>query len=84
MRKDTERLPAAYSRAGVTELWLIDARGEDLLFRIHHRGPSQYEPAEIDADGYQTSNVLDHRYRLDRSRNAKGRIAFDLREREPA
>lgn len=84
VRKDTERLPAAYYRAGVTEFWLIDARGEDLLFRIHHRGASQYEPAETDADGYQYSTILDSRYRLDRSRNAKGRIIFDLREKEPA
>ena len=84
VRKDTQRLPAAYHRAGVTEFWLIDARGEDLLFRIHGRGPSQYEPAETDADGYQHSTVLAHRYRLDRSRNPKGRITFDLREKEPA
>jgi Uma2 family endonuclease len=84
VRKDTERLPAAYYRAGVTEFWLIDARGQDLLFRIHHRGQSQYEPAATDADGCQYSAVLDRRYRLDRSRNAKGRIVFDLLEQEPA
>jgi len=82
VRKDSERLPVAYYRAGVTEFWLIDARGDDLLFRIHHRGQSQYEPAATDAEGYQYSNVLDRRYRLDRSRNPKGRIVFDLRERE--
>ncbi len=82
VRKDTQRLPAAYYRAGVTEFWLIDARGEELLFRIHHRGPTQYEPADPDADGYQYSTILDRRYRLDRSRNAKGRIVFDLRENE--
>jgi Uma2 family endonuclease len=83
VRIDTERLPAAYHRAGVTEFWLIDARREDLLFCIHHRGQSQYEPADTDADGYQYSTVLDRRYRLDRSRNPKGRIVFDLRERGP-
>ncbi|NQU23988.1 MAG: Uma2 family endonuclease [Candidatus Nealsonbacteria bacterium] len=77
-RKDTERLPVAYYRAGVTEFWLIDARGDELLFHIHRRGPSQYEPVEPDADGYQHSAVLGSRYRLDRSRNAKGRIEFDL------
>lgn len=83
VRKDTERLPAAYYQAGVTEFWLIDARGEDLLFRIHHRGPSQYEPAAPDADGYQHSTVLNRSYRLDRSRNPKGRIVFDLCEKKP-
>jgi Uma2 family endonuclease len=77
-------VPAAYYRAGVTEFWLIDARGEDLLFRIHRRGPREYQPAETDTDGYQHSRVLNRHYRLDRSRNAKGRIVFDLREKEPA
>jgi Uma2 family endonuclease len=83
VRKDTERLPGAYYRAGVSEFWLIDARSEDLVFRIHHRGASGYEPAVPDADAFQGSAVLDRRYRLDRSRNAKGRIVFDLREKQP-
>lgn len=80
VRKDTERLPAAYYRAGVTEFWLIDARGEDLVFHIHHRGTDGYEPAQPDADGYQRSGVLERHYRLDRGRNPKGRVVFDLRE----
>jgi len=84
VRKDTERLPTAYYRAGVPEFWLIDARGEDLRFQIHHRGPTQYEPTAPDADGYQASTVLNRRYRLDRSRNPKGRVVFDLREKKPA
>ena len=81
VRKDTERLPDAYYQAGVAEFWLIDARGDELVFRIHHRGPAQYESAAPDADGYQHSAVLDTGYRLDRSRNAKGRIVFKLREK---
>ena len=84
VRKDTERLPAAYYQAGVPEFWLIDGRGEDLVFHIHHRGKSQYEPAAPDSDGYQASTVLSRRYRLDRSRNAKGRIVFKLSEKERA
>jgi len=82
VRKDTERLPAAYYRAGVSEFWLMDARGEDLLFRIHRRGATEYEPLAPDAEGFQYSTVLDRRYRLQRSRNPKGRIVFDLREKE--
>ena len=83
VRKDTQRRPAAYYRAGVMEFWLIDARGENLLFCIHHHGPSQYEPTDTDAEGYQHSTVLDRSYRLDRSRNPKGRIVFDLCEKKP-
>lgn len=81
VRKDTERLPSAYHRAGVAEFWLIDARGEDLVFRIHRRGTSGYEPAQADAEGYQHCPVLDRRYRLERSRNARGRVVFDLKEK---
>ena len=82
VRKDTERLPAAYYQAGVAEFWLIDARGDDLLFRIHHHGESQFEPASVDEDGYQRSAVLNTSLQLDRTRNPRGRVVFDLRVRE--
>ena len=84
VRKDTERLPVAYYRAGVQEFWLVDARGQDLLFRIHRRGLAGYEPVETDTQGYQYSTVLDCHYRLDRTRNRRGRLAFDLSAREPS
>jgi Uma2 family endonuclease len=83
VRKDTERLPAAYYRAGVAEFWLIDARSEELLFRIHRRGGSQYEPVNVDENGFQFSPVLGRCYRLRRGRNPKGRLTFDLDEQQP-
>jgi Uma2 family endonuclease len=79
--KDTQRLPQAYFAAGVAEFWLLDAREADLLFCIHRRGATAYEPADRDADGYQYSAVLAAWYLLDRSRNEFGRICFDLREK---
>ena len=79
--KDTQRLPAAYHRAGVAEFWLVDARGQDLLFRLHRRGQTAYEAAPIDAEGYQYSAVLRAAYRLTRARNPSGRIAFNLEEK---
>ncbi len=82
VRKDTERLPLAYYAAGVSEYWLVDARGKDLIFLIHRRGPAAYEPVEADADGYQHSAVFERRYRLDRGRNARGRVEFDLKEKK--
>ena len=82
VRKDTQRLPAAYYDAGVAEFWLVDARGDELLFRIHRRGPASYEPAEADAEGYQFSSVLGRSYRLERTRDSRDRVAFDLRERQ--
>jgi len=76
--KDTVRLPVAYWRAGVLEYWLMDARGEELLFRIHRRGPSGYLPASVDAEGFQYSGVLQRWLRLTRRRDRHGGWAFDL------
>lgn len=78
--KDTRRLPAAYFRAGVREFWLADACGERPVFSIHCPGQNGFEPVPPDADGFQSSAVLDCRYRLDATRNADGNWEFDLRE----
>ena len=79
--KDTERLPAAYAAAGVREFWLVDARKEPLVFRIHHWSEGAYCPAETDSEGYQRSSVLDCRFRLDAARDARGHWKFSLLDR---
>jgi Uma2 family endonuclease len=79
--KDTRRLPAAYWGAGIAEYWLIDVRGERLLFRIHAHGADGYGPAPVDADGFQLSAVFARRFRLERRRDARGRWVFDLQSR---
>lgn len=79
--KDTKRLPGRYFAAGVREFWLIDARRATLLFRIHQPGGAGYEPAPVSSDGFQCSSVLNRWYRLSRTRNRHGRIAFELQER---
>ena len=81
VRKDTQRLSAAYWQAGVQEYWTVDARTDDLMFRIQHRGQSAYEPAAIDDDRFQYSRVLNCRYRLDRTRNRHGRLQYTLVEK---
>jgi Uma2 family endonuclease len=80
--KDTERLPREYFQGGVPEFWLVDARGETLLFHVFRRGRSQYRRAPADAERYHRSRVFDCWFRLDRRRGARGRVAFDLREKE--
>ena len=80
VKKDTWRLPAAYFQAGVREFWLADARGEKPVFIIHRPGPSGFEPVPVDADGFQRSEALGCRYRLDAARDAQGNWEFDLRE----
>ena len=79
--KDTKRLPVSYWRAGIAEYWLIDVRGERQFFRIHARGAGAYDPAPIDADGFQASAIFGHCFRLDRRRDARGLRVFDLQSR---
>src|SRR5262249_38273005 len=72
VKKDTKRLPGAYFTAGVRELWLIDARGPELMFALHRRGVNSFEPAKRDSDDYQRSDVLDASYQLERLRHKRG------------
>jgi Uma2 family endonuclease len=78
--KDLRRLPPSYFEAGVKELWLIDARRDELVFRIHHRGPDGFEQTASDADGSRRSNVLGRRYRLDRQKGRRDEWRYDLGE----
>jgi Uma2 family endonuclease len=80
LTKDTVRLAEAYWRAGVREYWLMDARGEELLFRIHYPAPSGYVSAAADAEGFQDSRVFGCRFRLIRRRGRHGGWAFDLEQ----
>jgi Uma2 family endonuclease len=76
--KDTRRLPSAYFAAGVPEFWMVDARDEELVFRIHRRGESAFAPRRPDREGYQRSIVLGRRFRLDRHRDSRGNWQYDL------
>jgi Uma2 family endonuclease len=79
--KDTIRLPKLYWDAGVNEYWLADARKEQLIFQVHRRGASGFEPVATDADGFQRSVVMDCDYRLDRYRDVDGYWNYNLLER---
>jgi len=80
--KDTRRLPEAYARARIPEFWLADARGSELVFRIHHLAESAYVPAATDAEGFQRSPVFGALFRLDGRRDEQGEWVFDLREKD--
>ena len=82
VRKDTQRLPGAYFAAGVSELWLADARGDAVTFRIHRRGPETFEAVAEDGEGFQVSAVLGAAFRLNAHRDRRGHWAFDLHVRE--
>jgi len=83
VRKDTQRLLTAYWKAGVLEYWLLDARTEDLMFRMQQLGESAYKAAATDDDGFQYSGVLKCWYRFERTRNQYGRLRYTLVEQAP-
>jgi Uma2 family endonuclease len=78
VRKDRERLPGFYARAGVPELWTVDARKETLLFEIRRLGPDGYQVVPADGEGWIASPALGCRCRLRRSRGPLGRWTYDL------
>jgi Uma2 family endonuclease len=77
VKKDTQRLPAAYHAAGIPEFWLIDARGPEVRFTIHRWEPAGYV-ASLTADGRGFSTVFGCGFTLVRSRNPSGRFVYDL------
>jgi Uma2 family endonuclease len=81
--KDTQRLPQAYWRAGIHEFWLADARGSEVVFKIHLRGAEGYELARSDSAGFQHSAKFNTWFRLIRHVRPAGRWAYAL-ERKPS
>ena len=69
--KDTKQLRKAYHKAGISEYWLIDARGEDVKFHILYWRKPRYVVAPI-KDGWQRSRVFGRDFRLKRRRNRRG------------
>ncbi|NLE40102.1 MAG: Uma2 family endonuclease, partial [Pirellulaceae bacterium] len=82
VNKDTKRLPAAFFRAGVREFWLADARGDEPTLVLHRPGEAGFEPIPRDPEGFQTSPVLQRRFRLAATRDRRGNWAFDLLEEQ--
>lgn len=80
VRKDTVPLRDAYHRAGIREYWLIDARGEQLVFRVLHWRRRSYVAA-LKRGGWQRSPVFNRSFRLERCRDALGLWEYTLRVR---
>jgi Uma2 family endonuclease len=74
VRKDNIVLRAAYATAGIPEYWLIDARGEEIDFRIAWLDAGAYSTG----DGSQVSRVLARAFVLEREKNRLGRWAYRL------
>jgi Uma2 family endonuclease len=78
--KDTRLLRAQYHQAGITEYWLIDARGEEIDFQILLHQPSGYVRAPR-RRGWQQSRVFGHSFRLERRRGRLGLWEYTLHAR---
>jgi Uma2 family endonuclease len=77
VHKDTQLLREAYHRAGIPEYWLIDARGQEIDFRILLYRPASYVVAPR-RGGWQRSEVFGCRFRLERRRGPLGFWEFTL------
>jgi Uma2 family endonuclease len=73
-----EGLRAKYHRAGVREYWLVDAREEEISFRVLLSRPSGYVDASRDEEGFAHSEVLARKVRLLRRHKAAGLVFFRL------
>lgn len=81
VEKDTEELRQAYHRAGISEYWLIDARGDAIEFQILYHSKDGYEAAP-QRGGWQESRVFGRSFRLERQRNAFDLWEYTLRTRK--
>lgn len=81
VRKDTVVLMDLYYQAEVSEYWLIDARKQDVSFRIFARGSSAFEEVPADADGFSRSIVLGRNFRITRRRDPVGGWRYVLEYR---
>jgi Uma2 family endonuclease len=81
-KKDRQRLPPLYAKAGVPELWLVDVRKEDRVdFEIHALTPSGYAVKSPDTEGWVASPVLGLDFRLVRSVGPRGVPHYELQQR---
>jgi Uma2 family endonuclease len=63
VKKDTKKLRSAYWRAGISEYWLVDARGSEINFQILHWRKKGYL-ASPNRGGWQHSRLFQCDFRL--------------------
>jgi Uma2 family endonuclease len=77
VRKDTVRLRQLYWEAGVREYWLVDARGDSVMFDIQRHTPKGYAATRKQA-GWVKSAVFGKTFRLTRQVDELGHPSFTL------
>jgi Uma2 family endonuclease len=80
-KKDNQTLFEAYFEAGVSEYWLVDARGDEIEFNICNRGAKKYAVARRQPGGWVKSAAFGKAFRLIRGADATGNPEFTLEVR---
>ncbi|MCI0463367.1 MAG: Uma2 family endonuclease [Gemmataceae bacterium] len=80
VEKDTETLRDLYWRAGIREYWLVDARGERLIFEILRHTPRGYTRVRPQG-GWLKSAVFGKAFRLTRQDDEQGNPEYTLEVR---
>jgi Uma2 family endonuclease len=76
--KDLVDLPHQYWKAGIAEYWVIDARGDEVLFEILKHGRRGYTSTKKQPEGWLKSNVFGRSFRIIRGRSKRSRPTFKL------
>jgi Uma2 family endonuclease len=76
-KKDNQTLFEAYFEAGVSEYWLVDARGAEIEFDIYQRGAKKFKAAKKQ-DGWVRSACFGASFRLVRGTDGPGNPEFTL------
>ncbi|MBI3273240.1 MAG: Uma2 family endonuclease [Planctomycetes bacterium] len=76
--KDTRRLRRLYHLAGVSEYWLVDARGPKPGFAVLLRRTHGYAAAPVNRAGFTVSRVLKRKVRLVSSASRMGLSRYEL------
>ena len=81
-RKDRESLREAYYRAGVTEYWIVDARGDSPAIEVLGYGRRGFVSSRRQSGGWVKSRLFGRSFRLVRSDGAEGTPQFTLEHGE--
>lgn len=81
VEKDTVTLRDLYWQAGITEYWLVDVRGERIVFDILRHTSKGYVATRKQAGGWVKSKVFSKSFRLTRQLNEQGNPIYTLEVR---
>jgi Uma2 family endonuclease len=76
-KKDNQTLFEAYYESGVSEYWLVDARGKEIEFNVYKRGAKKFTVTKKH-DGWVKSAVFGKSFRLTRGTDGAGNPEFTL------